>query len=66
MTQRSNATSSDRFRAWTLRFGRDLRKEMSAIRIRELDRAFMATKKGMLYAPPEDKYDNDDQWRDRH
>ena len=66
MTQRSNAIPSDRFLAWTLRLSRDLLKEVSAIRIRELDRAFMATKKGMLYAPPEDQYYNDDQWRDRH
>lgn len=65
MTYRSNAIPSDRFLAWTVRLSRDLRKEMSAIRIRELDRAFMATKKGMLYAPVEDRYYNDDQWRDQ-
>lgn len=59
-------TSSTSFFAWTGRLieGTDrliegLREELHAIHVLEQDRAFLATGKGMTYAPLEDAYYTD-------
>ncbi len=63
MQLRGTITSSTNFFAWTGRLieGTDrliegLREEFHAIYFQEQDRAFLATTKGMTYAPLEDAY----------
>lgn len=63
MQLRGTITSSTAFFAWTGRLieGTDrliegLREEFHAIHFQEQDRAFLATTKGMTYAPLEEAY----------
>ncbi|TQV83335.1 hypothetical protein [Denitrobaculum tricleocarpae] len=65
MWQRNTGTAPRSLIAWTTRIRKDLRKEISALHIRELDRAFMATKKGMRYAPVEDRLESKSEWRQK-
>ncbi len=66
MQLRGTITSSTAFFAWTGRLieGTDrliegLREEFHAIYFQEQDRAFLATSKGMSYAPLDDAYYDD-------
>ncbi|WP_282604413.1 hypothetical protein [Pelagibius sp. Alg239-R121] len=63
MQLRGTITSSTAFFAWTGRliegtdrFFEGLREEFHAIHFQEQDRAFLATTKGMTYAPLEEAY----------
>lgn len=67
MQLRGTIPSSTAFFAWTGRLieGTDrliegLREEFHAIHFQEQDRAFLATTKGMTYAPLEEAYYTDD------
>ena len=51
MQLRVSIQTSYAFLAWTDRFIEGLREEIHAIHVQEQDRAFLATGKGMSYAP---------------
>jgi hypothetical protein len=56
---RSAGMSSVLLVSWSLRFVEGLREEYHAARILGQDRAFLATRKGRNYEPPDETYYDD-------